>query len=437
MVKNEDRYWRVLQGEIKEGVIMKRVSFLTFCVLLALPLVVCTGLVGDTLAAGKPIEIGWINPMTGPVSATGDINHKGAQFAVEKINAAGGIKSLGGRKIKLIVGDSEGKAQVGVNQTERLIRRGVVGLQGCYQSGVTYPATAVAERQKVPFLVSMAYADPITQRGFKYTFRLCTRTGLLGVDMLAFTRELYKAHNTPFKTAAFIFDESLYGKMLWDSIEPIYKKGGIEIKDMIFHPVGATDVSAEVVRAKKAKADAFFIHAYASDGILFVKTMRELGFNPPAVICPGAGPKVASYLESLGRLAEYVYVLNDTNWDVSERSKKLNKEFKKRHGIDLSGLSMFDYAGVWVWKEVLEKAGTTDREKIRETFATIEITNPEIMEVLPFEKIKFGPDGQNMYVRNTMAMVKGGVLQTVWPRENASFDWVFPAPTWEEKLKGK
>jgi branched-chain amino acid transport system substrate-binding protein len=98
---------------------------------------------------------------------------------------------------------------------------------------------------------------------------------------------------------------------------------------------------------------------------------------------------------------------------------------------------MFDYAGVWVWKEVLEKAGTTDREKIRETFATIEITNPEIMEVLPFEKIKFGPDGQNMYVRNTMAMVKGGVLQTVWPRENASFDWVFPAPTWEEKLKGK
>jgi hypothetical protein len=57
------------------------------------------------------------------------------------------------------------------------------------------------------------------------------------------------------------------------------------------------------------------------------------------------------------------------------------------------------------------------------------------MEILPYNKIKFGPDGQSMYVKNTMAMLKNGELRTVWPVRSASVKWVFPAPTWEEKAK--
>ena len=405
--------------------------------ILVFTLMVTIGLIPTWGKAADDIAIGYIMPLTGPESPTGDISLKGAQFAVDKVNAAGGIKSLGGRKLKLLLGDSEGKAEVGVNQTERLARSGVVGFQGTYQSGVAYPATAMAERLKTPFLVSMAYADPITQRKLKYTFRACTRAGLLAVDMTDFARDLYKSFNAPLNTAVLIFDDSLYGKTLWESSEPIFKKAGIKVLDTIFYPVGATDLTAEVVRAKKVDADAFFIHAYASDGILFVKTFRELGFNPKAIICPGAGPKVASYINSLGKLAEYVYVLNDTNWDVSERAKKLGKEFKDLHKIDFTGLSMYEYLGVMIWKEVLEKAASTDKEKIRETFASIEITKPEIVDLLPYDKIKFGPDGQNMYVKNTMAMVKNGVLRTVWPKKSASMDWVLPAPTWDGKMKGK
>lgn len=415
----------------------KSISIFWYGVVLSVVFVMCmTGQTRQVRAADE-IMIGYIMPLTGPESPTGDISLKGAQFAVDKINAAGGIKSLGGRKLKLMLGDSEGKAEVGVSQTERLIRAGAVGLQGTYQSGVAYPSTVVAERLRVPFLVSMAYADPITQRGFKYTFRSCTRAGLLAADLVDFARDLYKEFNTPLNTAAVIFDESLYGKTLWESAEPIFKKAGIKVVDPIFYPLGGTDFTAEVARARRANADSFFIHAYASDGILFVKTFREMGFNPKAIICPGAGPKVASYLDALGRLAEYIYVLNDTNWDVSERARKLGKEFKERYKIDFTGLSMYEYVGIWIWKEVLEKAGSTDHQKIRDTFATIEITNPEVMEMLPYEKIKFGPDGQSMYVRNTMAMVKDKTLRTVWPKKYASEKWVFPAPTWGEKLEGK
>jgi branched-chain amino acid transport system substrate-binding protein len=376
-------------------------------------------------------------PLTGPEAPTGDISLKGAQFAVDKINAAGGIKSLGGKKLKLMIADSEGKPEVGVSQTERLIRAGVIGLQGTYQSGVAFPSTAMAERLKTPFLVSMGYAETITKRGFKYTFRSCTTTNRLGADMFDFARDLYKAFNVPLKTAVVILDDTLYGKTLWESMDPIFKAGGVKVVDTIFHPFGATDLTSEAIRAKRTNADGFFIHAYASEGILFIKTFREMGFNPKAIICPGAGPKVASYLNSLGRLAEYVYVLNDTNWDVSERARSLGKEYKEKYKIDFTGLSMSEYIGIMIWREVLEKAGSTDKEKIRETFSTIEITNPEIMELAPYDKIKFGPDGQNIHIKNTMGMVKDGVLRTVWPAKSKSLNWVFPAPTWEEKLKGK
>ena len=76
---------------------------------------------------------------------------------------------------------------------------------------------------------------------------------------------------------------------------------------------------------------------------------------------------------------------------MSERARKLGKEYKDRYKIDFTGLSMSEYVGIMIWKEVLEKAGSTDREKIRETFSKIEITNPDIIDLAPYDKIKFGP----------------------------------------------
>src|SRR4029450_8555335 len=89
----------------------------------------------------------------------------------EDVNQAGGIKSLGGAKIRLIWGDTRGEADTGVTETERLITKEKAhALMGAFQSGVGMPSTAVAERYQVPW-VNFGTVDKITQRGFKYTFR--------------------------------------------------------------------------------------------------------------------------------------------------------------------------------------------------------------------------------------------------------------------------
>ncbi|WP_020203495.1 ABC transporter substrate-binding protein, partial [Cupriavidus sp. WS] len=127
---------------------------------------------GAAAAQVKEIPIGFVLPLSGGAATIGNQTKQGAEIAAEQINQAGGIRSLGGAKLKLIFADSQSKPDVGVAETERLIQRENVPLiVGAYNSAVTFPATEVAERYKVPWVVTGAVKDEITERGFKYVFR--------------------------------------------------------------------------------------------------------------------------------------------------------------------------------------------------------------------------------------------------------------------------
>src|SRR4030067_3664905 len=122
----------------------------------------------------EAVRVGALYPLTGDLAKLGEENKDGLQLAIDEINAAGGIKSMGGAQIEMVWGDTTGKPEVGISEVERLAQQeNVVAIIGAYQSAVTTPATQAAERLSVPFIVSMAVSDKITERGFKYTFRVC------------------------------------------------------------------------------------------------------------------------------------------------------------------------------------------------------------------------------------------------------------------------
>ena len=104
----------------------------------------------------KEVRIGLVEPLSGPIAPIGRLDTGGVDVAVEEINAGGGIKSLGGAQLKIIKADSEGKPEVGMSATERLIQQQVSVVLGAYQSAVTFVATQVAERFKTPFVVPVA-----------------------------------------------------------------------------------------------------------------------------------------------------------------------------------------------------------------------------------------------------------------------------------------
>ncbi|PIK73091.1 ABC transporter substrate-binding protein, partial [Methylobacterium frigidaeris] len=119
------------------------------------------------------ISVGWVLPLSGGSAAIGQQARTGVQIAVDQINAAGGIKALNGAKLKLVFADSQSKPDIGVSETERLIQReNVAVMSGAFNSAVTFPATEVAERYKTPWIVMGAVKDEITERNFKYVFRI-------------------------------------------------------------------------------------------------------------------------------------------------------------------------------------------------------------------------------------------------------------------------
>ena len=98
----------------------------------------------------KEIPIGSVQPATGVIADLGIANRRANQLAVDDINARGGIKSLGGAKLKLLLGDCEAKEEVGRSETERLIKEGAVCLTGPFLSGVAIAMGTLCEARGVP-----------------------------------------------------------------------------------------------------------------------------------------------------------------------------------------------------------------------------------------------------------------------------------------------
>ena len=159
-----------------------------------LPLVAFSLALGSFAPANaETVKIGNILPLSGPSATVGQQGKDAREMAVEEINAAGGIKSLGGMKLELLYADSESKPEKGVSEAERLINTEKVNvLTGCWNSAVTYPTTAVAERYGIPFVVPVSVSDKITDQGFKNVFRIAAKDSWWTRDQFTFLKDMQK-----------------------------------------------------------------------------------------------------------------------------------------------------------------------------------------------------------------------------------------------------
>ena len=159
------------------------------------------------------VKVGNILPLSGPSASVGLQNKQSQDMAVEEINQAGGIKSLGGAKIQMFYADSESKPEKGVAEAERLINTEKVNvLTGCWNSAVSYPVSAVAERYGIPFIVPVSVADKITEQGFKNVFRIAAKDSWWTRDQFAFLKDMEKEFNVKVSTVALVYENGDWGK---------------------------------------------------------------------------------------------------------------------------------------------------------------------------------------------------------------------------------
>jgi branched-chain amino acid transport system substrate-binding protein len=395
----------------------------------AVTMVAAAGTIGfpNVLRGASPpeIPIGHIHPLSGFLGFDGQELRNGLRLAVKEINDDGGIKSLEGAKLKLLDADSEGKPELAISAVERLKREGAVAILGAYQSSVTLVASQQAERLQVPFVVSVAVADEVTARGFKYTFRVQPSAEQMASQTVQYIKDISQAAGETVKTIAYLHDDTAFGVSLSGHVIDHAPKFGMEVVTKVPYSPRAADVSTEVGKIKAAGADVIMATGYFGDGVRVLKTMRDMRVRAKGIIGCGNGafthPK---FVTELGDMTEYVM---DGNYRANPRSPLTQKAFahyREVFGADMGPSTVFAYQPVYVLADALERAKSTKPDAVRDALAKTNIQE----HILPQGPIVFGPDGQNKNAQAAMMQVLEGKIVVVWPAQYSESKFVFPHP---------
>jgi branched-chain amino acid transport system substrate-binding protein len=368
---------------------------------------------------GRSVKIGILFPLTGDLADKGRDSINAVTMAVEEINAAGGIVSLGGAKLELVVGDTRGNPDVGARETERLIREHpVVALIGTYQSSVTKVATQMAEGLETPFIVSISIADVITERGFQYTFRIQPKAQFYARDQARFLADLDKLVGYRVKRVALLHENTDFGTATaWAQKKALHDLGLKVVAESSYRAEGVTDLSSEVAQVLAARPDAILEVTYLNDSILIRKALAKAGAKMPLIDTAG-GTVSPEYIQRLGPLAEGTLTSSEYSKYIP-RGRDLNNRFRKRFGVDVTGDGAHSYQALYVLKDALERAGSTDKKKLRQALAATDMPRGPNM-ILPAARLRFDATGQNEYARLFIMQIQQGELVPVWPPEYAT-----------------
>ena len=361
------------------------------------------------------IKIGTLYPVSGDLAKLGDQCLSGVKLAVEEINAAGGIKSMGGAKLVLVNADSQGKPDVAISEVERLCQQDkVAAILGTYQSSVALPATQAAERQQTTMLITTAVADAITDAGYKYVFRICPKASWYAKDQITFAQAMPDMGGPTIKTVALLHEDTDFGQSTSAGQLKYAAEAGIEVVANVAYPASSADLTTQVSKIKAANPDLVLTTTYLNDSILIAQARETLGMKQ--IFFDAAGGTVdPQFIKTLGTAAEGWLTEIEFSVDASPLSEELNAAYKAKYGDDMTGNGMDGYQGVYVLAKALEDAGSADRAKLRDAIANVKMVAGTDRVVIPTDEITFTPDGEITSAPLYVVQIQKGVFQTLFP----------------------
>jgi branched-chain amino acid transport system substrate-binding protein len=401
------------------------------------------GIVGSTVgfseaALGqKPpadVEIGVVYPLSGPTGPMGQDGMRGWNIAVDAINAAGGIRSLGGAKIKTLVRDSQSDPKIGLAETEELVRSNAVAIVGAWNSNVTYSATQIAEEAKVPWIVDQAFQTEITRRGFRYTFRVSPEASRATSNMVEFVADMGQRTGKKARTVGVIGTDDAYGKTASKGLHAAFKQANLESVGDIYYPVKSVDLTVEVANLASKKPDVWFITSQLNDAVLITRALYQQKVQALAFITTAGGFMDPKYMSLVGKLGSYFLTISFYDFDLNrDWEQNLDKAVRARYGVPSDHFSSQLYGTAYLLRDILEKVGSTDREKIRDALEAADIKSGPALILAGGTGVKFDKNHDNIRAKIVMSQLMGQHWRTVWPLERKrKFDPVWPRPSWTE-----
>ena len=394
------------------------------------------------------VKIGCTFPMTGSSAELGLAALDGQKLAVKIINGAypdldplpmakdAGLPNLGGAMIELIAGDNKGTPEVALSEEERLItQEGIVASMGGFFSSCSATASEVAERYGIPILVGASTSPSLHTRGLKWFFRLGPHDGIFAENQLQLLAAMRDDQGYELKTIVLLHEDTLFGTDSANSQLALAEKYGFEVLDKIQYSRDSPDLSSEILRAKSLNPDVLMPTSYSADALLIQRTIKDLDFNPKAVLAQNSGYLLPQFLEGLGDDSEFIMSREVYNADLGDTIpllKKVDEMYLADTGKALFGDPAREFFAMIVLADAINRAGSTDAEAIRQALRDTNLSSEQMM--MPWDGVQFDPEtGQNMKAAGIMVQVHDGVYRTVWPFGIARVDVVYPIPQWSER----
>jgi branched-chain amino acid transport system substrate-binding protein len=392
---------------------------------------ISVALAGHASAQDKTVKIGAVFPLSGNAASAGIHAKAAIEVAMDIINNAhpefgnfplaknAGLAGLGGAKVDVVFADNQGSPATGQNQTLRLItEEKVVALTGAYQSGITLTASAIAEKYGIPFVNGESVAANLTERGFKWFFRVTPVASDFAKIYYDFLQDM-KAAGAKTDNVALVHDNTEYGTSVSSVITKAFKEKGQNIALDISYAVNATDVQSQVLQLKEKKPDVVIVIAYTSDAILYQKTMQALDYKPPMIIADDSGYSDPSFIKAVGKISQGAF--NRSSWSVGPPGSPtalIAEMYKKKSGDEMDDTAGREMQAFFVLCDAIDRAGSTDPVKIQAALKATDLKPDQLM--MGYKGVKFDDKGQNVLAAGVMIQLQDGEnYVAVWPKASA------------------
>lgn len=380
-----------------------------------------TGFPAVLRAQAAQVKIGLIHPVSGFIAFSGSQCRAGAEMAIADINAAGGIKSMGGAMIEAMLADSQGKPDIGAAEVTKMTEAGVHGIVAGYSSAISLATSQEAAKTNTPHVVDVGVSDSIVTRGLANTFRFGPGYGKVAEIAVANLDTINKAAGSPAKTAMIVHEESLFGTGTAELLSKQLPGIGIEVVDVIKHANPTRDFTNIALQIKSKNPDLIIPANYYNEYVLLARTLRQQKIEAMGIYSVLGG--AASNLKFVDEFPEAAELIMDCNhwYDPKSDVALARRKAAEAKGLIYTYEVFLAYNAVAFLADAMERAGSTDHDAVNAALASSDWAQ----HGMPYGPTKM-VNGQNEGAQPVNTQVQKGAIEVIYPEEFASAEAIFP-----------
>src|SRR5579862_4986502 len=315
-------------------------------------------------AQGAGVKVGVLHPVSGALSYSGQQGRLGATMAIDDINAAGGIKALGGAKIEAVLGDAQSTPEGGNAEVEKMNSAEVAAIVGGYASAICLAASQTAARYDLPYIVDVGVVDSIVTRGLKNTFRFGPGFGVIAKTALDNLVSINDQAGKVAKTVVIVHEDSAFGAGLAKLLNAQLPDRGFQVLATIPHPTPTRDFNNVVLQIKAQNPDLVIPANYYNEYVLLARTMQQQRVRPKGIYSVlGGAASSYKFVKEFPEAAQYIMDCNHWFDPKNPKAVELKKKVEAQ-GQFFTYEVYLNYSCTLLVADAIERAKSSDRAKI-------------------------------------------------------------------------